>query len=254
MQQPDALFSIADRVILITGAAGGLGAAITRALAERGARVIVTDIEAGRAEALAGEFAETSGIVSRALDILDAAAIEEVVAETIERHGRLDGLINAAGVLPIAPIADVSSEALRETMDANFTGPFLVTRAVAAAIGRTGGRILHLASVSSLVANPNYTAYASSKAALSQMIRVTARELAPHGITVNAIGPALTDTPLTTDYLADPEFRANAIAHIPMGRLGLPEDLVGIAIFLMGPGAAFITGQTIYVDGGRTLV
>lgn len=254
MQQPDALFSVADRVILITGAAGGLGAAITRALAERGASVIVTDIDAGRAEALGAEFAETSGIVARALDILDPAAIEAVVAETIERHGRLDGLINAAGVLPIAPIADVSSRALRETMDANFTGPFLVTRAAAAAMGQTGGRILHLASVSSLVANPNYTAYASSKAALSQMIRVTARELAPHGITVNAIGPALTDTPLTTDYLADPEFRANAIAHIPMGRLGLPEDLVGIAIFLMGPGAAFITGQTIYVDGGRTLV
>jgi NAD(P)-dependent dehydrogenase (short-subunit alcohol dehydrogenase family) len=117
-----------------------------------------------------------------------------------------------------------------------------------------GGRIIHIASVSSNVANIDYAAYASSKAALSQLVRVMAREWATKNILVNAIGPALTETKLTREYLSDQHFRQNAIDTIPMQRLGLPSDLFGPIIMLMSKAGAFITGQTIYVDGGRTTV
>ena len=114
--------------------------------------------------------------------------------------------------------------------------------------------MVHIASVSSLVANPNYAAYASSKAALSHLIRVLAREWAPRNIRVNALGPAMTETPLTAPHLADATFQAGALASIPMGRFGQPDDLLAAMLLLIGPGGRFITGQTIYVDGGRTLV
>jgi NAD(P)-dependent dehydrogenase (short-subunit alcohol dehydrogenase family) len=250
MEQQETLFGITDRVILVTGAAGGLGSAIVRALAAQDARVIVTDIDGARAEALASEC----GAEARTLDIRDEGAVEAVLGAVLEAHGRLDGLINAAGIYRIAPIAEMATTDFAQSMETNFTGAFFLTRAAAKAMGEKGGRILHLASVSSLVANADYVAYASSKAALSQMVRVAARELASKGITVNAIGPAVTDTPLIAAHLADPAFRANAIAQIPMGRLGTPQDIIAPVILLMAPGGAFITGQTIYVDGGRTLV
>jgi NAD(P)-dependent dehydrogenase (short-subunit alcohol dehydrogenase family) len=117
-----------------------------------------------------------------------------------------------------------------------------------------GGRIVHFASVSSVVANINYAAYATSKAALSQLVRVLAREWAATGITVNAIGPAMTETGMTGGYLSDGSFRNQALASIPLGRFGTPEDLIGPLVLLLSPAGAFITGQTIYVDGGRTLV
>jgi NAD(P)-dependent dehydrogenase (short-subunit alcohol dehydrogenase family) len=116
-----------------------------------------------------------------------------------------------------------------------------------------GGRIVHFASVSSLVANVDYAAYATSKAALVQLVRVLAREWAPRAVTVNAIGPAMTETGMTKTLLSDPQFRAQALASIPLGRFGQPEDLIGMVVLLLAAAGAFITGQTIYVDGGRTL-
>ncbi len=172
----------------------------------------------------------------------------------VESFGGLDGAVNAAGVLPMSPAMDFDMQVFRDCIETNLTGAFLFSRAAAAAMRESGGRILHLASVSSFVANPEYAAYAGSKSGLSNMIRVLAREWAPQGIAVNAIGPALTTTPLTADYLAVPEFRARAVAAIPMGRLGKADDLVGATILLLSDGGAFITGQTIYVDGGRVLV
>jgi NAD(P)-dependent dehydrogenase (short-subunit alcohol dehydrogenase family) len=121
-------------------------------------------------------------------------------------------------------------------------------------MGRRGGRVVHFASVSSHVANQNYAAYATSKAALSQMVRVLAREWAPDGITVNALGPAMTETGMTGSYLSDAEFRAQALSVIPLGRFGSPEDLIAPLMLLLAPGGSFITGQTLFVDGGRTLV
>lgn len=251
----DPLFLLTGKVILITGAAGGLGSAISRAMCERGAKLVVTDIDGQGVEKLAAELGEQELLEFGVLDIRDEHAVDATISRIVQDHGRLDGLINAAGILRVAPITSMATGDFNDSIATNLTGAFHLTRMAGKLMSeREGGRILHLASVSSLVANADYAAYATSKAALSQMIRVAARELAPRGVTVNAIGPSMVDTPLAEPVLSDPERRAQFIAQIPMGRLCEPEDIVGMVVLLMAPGGSYITGQTIYVDGGRTLV
>lgn len=139
-------------------------------------------------------------------------------------------------------------------MDINLTGAFLFSRAAARAMQDTGGRNVHIASVSSYVSNLEYAAYDSSKVVVAQLIKVLAREWTPNNILINAIGPALIDTAMTREYLSDPDFFKNALSVIPMGRLGQPEELIGMVLLLLAKGRAFITGQTIHVDRGITFV
>lgn len=248
----DKLFDIAGRVFLVAGAAGGLGRALVRALHERGARLAVLDKDSSGLHEIGSEV---PGALSVEADLTDEAAAMDAVAQTQQRFGTIHGGVNAVGMLPIAPADDMDLSTFRACLDANLTAAFIFSRVLAGPLRRAGGGpILHIASVSSNVANPGYAAYASSKAGLSQLVRVLAREWAPDGIAVNALGPALTETELTRDYLADPDFRRNALAAIPAGRFGTPEDLISPALMLLGAGGSFITGQTIYVDGGRTLV
>lgn len=248
----DPLFSIRGMTIVVAGAAGGLGSVLTRALHERGARLLLIDIDEAGMAALSTELG--SDVLAFAGDITQEAQLREAVALAVEKFGGIDAAINAAGAFAVAPSQTLDDAAFRHCLDVNVTGAFLLSRVAADAMGESGGRIIHFASVSSVVANPEYAAYASSKAGLAHLVRVLAREWAPRNITVNAIGPALTRTKLTQAHLDDPAFRENAVAAIPMGRLGEPDDLIGAIVLLLAPGGGFITGQTIYVDGGRTLV
>lgn len=248
----DPLFDIAGRAILVTGAANGLGRSLALALAQRGARLDLVDLAREPLEQVAAQCGPHArahvGDITRQADV--ARIVEAAAAE---RSG-LDGLVNCAGIFRTGPALALSAEAFRTTLDVNVTGAFLLSCAAARAMTGKGGRIVHLASVSSRVSNAEYAAYASSKAALAHLVRVLAREWAAEAITVNAIGPAMTQTGLTGGLLADPDRRAAALSVIPMGRFGTPEDLTATLLLLLGPGGAFITGQTIYVDGGRTLV
>ncbi|WP_224406082.1 SDR family NAD(P)-dependent oxidoreductase [Afifella sp. IM 167] len=253
MAESDPLFDVEGRVFLCAGAASLLGSAVARALVERGARVALADLHASAADELAALFPKESVIDAFGLDNCDEEGVEAAVRHVHAAGGRLDGLLNAAGVYRTAPMEELALADLRASMEANFTGAFVLTRAAAGVMGE-GGSILHLSSVSAQVSNPGYAAYASSKAALSHMVRVTARELAPRHIRVNAIGPAMTESPLVRSRLEEDAFLAQAVSHIPMGRLGVPGDIVAPALLLLSPGGAFITGQTIYADGGRTLV
>ncbi len=247
----DPLFDVSDRVYLIAGAGGGLGSVLAKALDERGARLVLFDIDESA-------LARISAVIPNALTAVGDMNKRDSIAEMVQlasRHfGQLDAAINAAGLLPIASADTFDEFVFRECIDINLTAAFLFSKVVAGYMQQAGGRIVHLASVSSFVANAKYAAYASSKAGLAQLVRVLAREWAPRNILVNAIAPALTVTPLTEAYLSDEEFRRNAISAIPMGRLGKAEDLIGTLLLLLSPGGSFITGQTIYVDGGRTLV
>jgi len=245
---------VAGRCYLVAGAAGGLARPLVAALLGRGARLILMDTDvAGLDGMILGHGTENA--VSFVGDITDQAALQAAVQLGQTRFGRLDGGLNAAGLLPIAASDSMEADLFRRCIDVNLTGAFLFSQALAPALRAVGGgRIVHIASVSSMVSNPAYAAYAGSKGGLAQVVRVLGREWAPDGITVNAIGPALTETTLTRDYLSNDAFRAKAISDIPMGRLGLAEDLVGLMLLLFGPGGGFMTGQTIYVDGGRTLV
>lgn len=250
----DPLFDLAGRSIAVIGAGGGVGGPLCRTLAERGARLTLADIDVARLKATADALPDDP--VSLPADITSRADCAALVEAAVTAHGRLDGMVNAAGLLPISPAETTSAEEFQGCYEANVTGALWLSQAAAKAMAaqkQPGGAILHFASVSSFVANVNYVSYATSKAALAQMVRVLAREWAPKNIRVNAIGPALIETPLTQGYLAKPEFRAGAIGSIPMGRLAEPEDLFGASLLLLGKGGGFITGQTIYVDGGRTL-
>ncbi len=248
----DPLFSIRGMRIVVAGAAGGLGSVLTRALHERGARLLLIDIDEAGMGLLSGELG--GEIVTFTGDVTQEAQLREAVALAVERFGGIDAAINAAGVFTVSPSQTLDAADFRHCIDVNLTGAFLLSRVAADAMGENGGRIIHFASISSTVANPEYAAYASSKAGLAHLVRVLAREWAPRNITVNAIGPALTRTGLTQAHLDDPAFHEKAVGAIPMGRLGQPRDLLGAIILLLAPGGGFITGQTIYVDGGRTLV
>lgn len=247
----DSLFDIAGRAYLVAGAGGGLGGPIARELARRGARLVLFDVDG---DGLARTGSEIEGAICEVADLGDESAVSHLAALARDSFGRLDGGLNAAGKLPIAPADNFDEAVFRECIDVNVTSAFVFSRALARALGDDGGRIIHIASVSSYVANAEYAAYASSKAALAQMVKVLGREWAARNILVNAIGPALTETRLTEGYLSDEEFRHTAISVIPMGRLGQAEDLFGAIVLLLSPAGGFMTGQTIYVDGGRTLV
>jgi len=247
----DPLFDVRGKTYLIAGAAGGIGSVLARALFDRGARLVLFDIDP---DALARVGESLPDALLQVGDMNDQQSLSELMRVIEDRFGNLDGAVNAAGLLPIAAAATFDEAVFRQCIDVNLTAAFLFSRTVAEHMGDGGGRIVHIASVSSFVSNAEYAAYASSKAGLAQLIRVLAREWAPKNILVNAIGPALTETPLTADYLSEPTFRRHAIAAIPMGRLGEADDLTGTLLLLLSPGGGFITGQTIYVDGGRTLV
>lgn len=251
-EKNEELFDVAERVFLVAGAAGGLGRALARALCDGGAHLALLDKDTAGLREICAEVPDALPINA---DLRDEAATEAAVAQAQQRFGTVQGGVNAVGVLPIASADEMDLALFRECLDANLTAAFIFSRALAAPLRRAGGGpILHIASVSSHVANPGYSAYASSKAGLAQLVRVLAREWADDRITVNAIGPALTETALTEQYLSNPDFRGKALASIPAGRFGTPEDLVAPALMLLSPGGAFITGQTLYVDGGRTLV
>jgi NAD(P)-dependent dehydrogenase (short-subunit alcohol dehydrogenase family) len=249
----DPLFDLRGRAVLAAGAASGLGATLAHALAERGARVTIADLDADKAAEVAGALAG-SGHGACRLDVRDEASCAAAVDRIVARDGGIDVVLNSVGIWRTAPALELAREDFAATLEINVTGAFLLARAAANAMAsRGGGRIVTIASVSSQVANLGYAAYAASKAALSHLTRVLAVEWAPLGITVNAIGPAMTATPLTEAYLADGGLRDQALGRIPMGRLGQPEDLIGTVLLLASPAGAFITGQTLYVDGGRTI-
>jgi NAD(P)-dependent dehydrogenase (short-subunit alcohol dehydrogenase family) len=248
-------FDLSGRVALIAGGGGGIGGAIAQAFADFGARIVIADVDLRAAEATAQACARPSipAPFAVGLDITNYEMVNEVVAEIEGETGGIDILVNSVGINILRPFTDYTPAEWRRIIDTNLTGVFYVSQAVARGmLARSYGRVITLGSVSSLLGHPFHAPYAATKGGIAIMTKGMATEWAPKGVTVNAIGPAYTITNLVTDYIADPADRARITATIPMGRLGMPEDLVGAAIYLASEAGKFTTGQTIYVDGGRT--
>jgi NAD(P)-dependent dehydrogenase (short-subunit alcohol dehydrogenase family) len=228
---------------------------LVEAFAARGARVLVADVDATSASEVAKQLQKQGCAADAvALDVVSAASCAAAVSEAVAKWGRLDGVVNASGIYRVAAALELDDESWESTIEINLTGVFRLARAAGTImVAQRSGRIVTLASVSSVVANPRYAAYASSKAAVSHLTRVLAVEWAPYGVTVNAIGPAAIPTSLSQPIFADDQQRKAALARIPAGRFGTPHDLIGAAVFLLSPAAAFVTGQTLFVDGGRTV-
>jgi NAD(P)-dependent dehydrogenase (short-subunit alcohol dehydrogenase family) len=238
---------IDKRGFVVVGAGGGLGGAICRYLTDQGARVVAIDQES----AALNQMSKQSNIRIVA-DATDPEALAEQL-NTIDFP--LHGLVNCQGILRIRPALELSHEEFLQTMNVNVNSIW-VSSVIFAKIQiarKHQGSIVNLSSVSSLVVNPGYSAYATSKAAVSQLTRVLALEWAPYKLRVNAIGPAMTLTPMTDRYLSSTDFRSDATEKIPLGRLSQPDDIFGVLGLLLSDQGEFITGQTIMVDGGRTL-
>jgi NAD(P)-dependent dehydrogenase (short-subunit alcohol dehydrogenase family) len=249
------LFDLSGRVAIVTGASKGLGKAMASALAQAGADLA---LYARHVEGLTAVKKAIEVLGRRAeffvVDVLDKTEIGAAVRETIGVFGHVDILVNNAGVNIRKPVLEISPEEWDLVIDTNLKGYLLTAQAVVPHMLAAGrGKVINMASILGAVALPSQVAYASSKGGVIQMTKVMALEWAKQGIFVNAIGPTYFETPLVAQLRNDPERYNFIVDRTPMGRWGQPEELSGVVVFLASKASDFVTGQTIYVDGGWTV-
>lgn len=245
------------KVAIVTGAGSGIGRAIALGYAHEGARVLAADLNlAGAQQTAAG--APHGQIVPLYADVTDEASVEQLVAHTVAHLGPLNVMVNNAAIQlhgQDGPCHQVSLDVWERTIAVNLRGPFLGAKhALPALMANGGGVVINIASPTAFAGlGAGYTAYATSKGGVVTLTRVIAKDYAQHGIRCNAIVPGATETPLTDEIFALDEVRSSLTSATALGRLGRPDDLVGIAIFLASDEAAFATGAHFFVDGGLTL-
>jgi len=239
---------------LVTGSEQGIGQAIAARLAQEGADVAVdylNNLDKARETAAMIEAAGRRAALIQA-DIGKPAEAHRAVAEAVAQFGSLDILVNNAGIEKNAPFLEVAEADYRAVIDVNLTGAFFMTQAFAIHCrgAAHAGRVINISSVHEELPFPHFTAYCISKGGMKMMMRNLAIELAPLGITVNNIAPGAVQTPINAKLLADPKLLQPLLANIPLGRLGQPADVAAAAVFLASADADYITGVTLFVDGG----
>jgi gluconate 5-dehydrogenase len=251
----DPLFSVRDKVVLVSGGSRGIGKALAEGFARRGSKVVITGRDAASLAAAAAEISTGTHPVDYVVcDVSKAETIAPMVEETVAKAGRIDSLLNVAGVNIRKRVETYTVEEYDYITDINLKGAFLVAQAV----GRqmiaqgSGGTIVNIDSLNTFAPLKGVLPYAMSKAGLGMMTRGMGMEWGDHGIRVNAIAPGFVLTDLTNKLWSDPTMQAWGKANTPLRRLGQPEDMVGAAIFLCSNASCYMTGQVIYVDGGIT--
>jgi NAD(P)-dependent dehydrogenase (short-subunit alcohol dehydrogenase family) len=248
----NAIFDLKGKTAIVTGGGRGIGRAIALGLAGAGANVVV----AGRtADQLAGVAAEISaagvGSLPVPTDLTDGSQIEQLVEKTVQAFGRVDILVNNAARSFLRSLLDLREDGWDKVFNTNVKAVWLLSRAVARKmIDQKGGRIINITTVGAEKAEAGMAAYGSSKAALKMLTRCMAREWAPFGIQVNAVGPGLTRTAFSEPIWSNPDIAKHVTSLLPMGRIAEPEEIVPAVLFLASDAASYMTGHTIYVDGG----
>lgn len=249
-------FDFRGRTALVTGAASGLGRAMSVALADAGADLILFDLNADAAAALAAELGEAHAIRASSLggSVSRPQDVERACALALERTGQLDIVFNNAGIGANAPSLDLDLAVWQAALDVNLTGVFLVAQAAARIMAKgRGGVIINTASMYGVAAAPARAAYCASKAAVVALTKVLAIEWASLGIRVNAIGPGYVETALTLKLAAEGKLDLDALkSRVPMGRLGTAEEIAAMSLFLASDAASYVTGQILVGDGGWT--
>ena len=251
---------LANRVAVITGAAQGIGAACAKEFAEQGARVVIGDVNEVGAASLAKEIAAAGGYaLARRADVGDRADCDALIALAVAQFGRLDALVNNAGIVHTADFLELAEEDFDRVLRINLKGAFLCAQAAArqmvtqeARADGSRGVIINLSSVNAVLAIANQVPYTVSKGGLNQLTKVMALALAPRGIRVMGIGPGSIATEmLKAAVLTNEAARSRILSRTPLGRLGEPEEIARVAAFLASDDASYLTGSTLYPDGGR---
>lgn len=252
---PLELFDLTGKTAMVTGGTRGLGEVAAMALAKAGADVAVCGRSAADLDRVSGAIADmdrqSGGFV---LDVTSKDSVQASVAQVLQQFGKIDILVNNAGVNHRVPLLEFPEDMWDMVLNTNLKGYFLMAQAVAPQMLERGyGKVINMGSILGTVALPMQAAYASSKGGVDQLTKVMALEWAKQGVTVNAIGPTYFETELVAQLRNDPERFDFINERTPMGRWGYPPELEGIVIFLAAPASDFITGQTIYIDGGWTI-
>jgi NAD(P)-dependent dehydrogenase (short-subunit alcohol dehydrogenase family) len=249
------LFNLTNRVVVVTGGGSGIGRRVALAMAEYGARIVIADINEKAADSVVSEITNKNaeGIAIK-VDVTNPINVQQMVNITTETYARIDILFNNAGIIFHAPAETLSLEDWNRVISVNLTGVFIIAQTVGKVmIKQRKGKIINTSSISGKLGHPGNLAYAAAKHGVIGMTKVMAVEWAKYNINVNCIGPGPTRTPLTKDVFANDERYQQITSKIPMGRLAEPEDLIGGVIFLSSDASNYLTGQTIYIDGGRMI-
>ena len=251
------MFSLQNKVALVTGARRGMGKAHAHALAEQGAKVVITDIDLAQCEVVADEVRAKGGEVTcMKLDVANKSEVDTVFDAVIAKYGRLDILVNNAGIFKPKSFLEMTEEEWDKTIDVNLKGQFFCAQRAAKEMAKNKwGRIVNISSIASGSVGKGFAGaahYTASKGGIIAMSETLAIELAPLGITVNVIGPGAIDTPMIEEAHMSKEVMDGLIAGIPLHRMGRPEEISAAVVFLASDEASYITGATLYIDGGWT--
>jgi len=245
---------IKDKVVIVTGSGTGIGKAIALCMAREGASVAVDYVgNPEHAYAVSGQITQQGGnALAVEADVSKPDQVASLVEQVVDRFGRLDILVNNAGIEEKHPMLSMPLEVWEKVIAVNLTGPWICSQAAAQQLVKQGdgGRIINISSVHEDLPMPTNAPYCASKGGLRMLMRTIAVELAPHGITVNNIGPGAIDTPMDAPLKSDSKEMQTLLNEIPLGRLGRPEEVGELAVFLASDAAAYITGSTYFIDGG----
>jgi NAD(P)-dependent dehydrogenase (short-subunit alcohol dehydrogenase family) len=246
-------FDLTERIAIITGGATGIGRAIADGLAAAGANIAICGRRINLCEKACEEIQQRTGVsaVARQCDVSRKKEIEAVVKDVVGRWGHIDILVNNAGVTSTYNVLELPEEEWDRIVNINLKGCFLFGQAAGQVMARKGGGvIINIGSQLGEVARPNRTHYVASKGGVRMLTKAMAVDLAPHGIRVNTVAPGPVETELTKPLLSDQNLKDEILKHLPIGRIGQPSDIAGAVVFLASDAASFVTGVTLYVDGG----